>query len=75
MHVSWFRTAKRGRVMALVVVEKVETRQDLADALREFNRKAKDEARRGYAGTRGARYADIHETLDMLLEAWMDADD
>ena len=75
MHPSWFRTALRGHVMALVVVERVETRADLADALREFNLKAREEARRGYAGTRGTRYADIHETLDMLLEAWMDAEE
>ena len=51
----------------MVMVTDDSTREDLALCLANLNEQAKFEGRRGYVGTRGQRYADLHANMDMIL--------
>lgn len=51
----------------MVTVTDDSTREDLALCLANLNEQAKFEGRRGYVGTRGQRYADLHANIDLIL--------
>ena len=46
------------------------TRSEFAEAMTRLAIEARNEARRGYVGVNGPRYARIHGALDQLLFAW-----
>lgn len=52
----------------MVTVTDDSTREDLALCLANLNEQAKFEGRRGYVGTRGQRYADLHASMNACLD-------
>lgn len=59
----------------LVIATPDSSRQELEVCLSYLVGQARLEARRGYAGIRGARYRDLHANIDLLLAAWAAAPD
>lgn len=51
----------------MVMVTDDSTREDLALCLTNLVEQAKHEARRGYSGIMGKRYADLHANIDLIL--------
>jgi hypothetical protein len=51
------------------------SREELEVCLSYLVDQAKLEARRGFAGIYGARYAALHANIDMLLASWQQAPD
>ena len=50
------------------------TRDELAMSILHLNQQAMELSRRGYSGTRSARYADLHANLNVLITTWQLAD-
>ena len=59
----------------LVVATPDSSREELEICLAYLVDQARLEARRGFAGIRGNRYAALHANIDMLLESWQQAPD
>jgi len=57
----------------MVQVTPDSTRDELEICMAHLVYLAKQEARRGYAGTRGRRYRDLHANIDTLLTSWQRA--
>ena len=51
----------------MVMVDDDSTREDLALCLTNLVEQARREARRGYSGIMGKRYADLHANIDLIL--------
>lgn len=56
-------------VPAQVVVTTDETRESLIESLGNLCNSAKAERRRGHAGVHGSRYAQLHASMNTVLDA------